>query len=199
MKTTSERFLDLRRYPEIWRLTVSEETVFSMLTHDFEFCPVIRKILEKSYPSKSQTRLLLSAKYLDTTRRIFPGYYSDRERIVVMLNRYLLSRNIREFIKWLPYFEDRKSAHIVRLMIGVFYLDRYLDNLYDKNLLSLTIMHLQKAFRGFKTQEGKTACGGLIAFAHYMNNEFQDSMSVLHDEDSEFNEKFLTLLKKEIA
>lgn len=197
-----KKILDDRYCPQIWTLPLNETTVFSTLAYVFKFNYVIERILQKFFGPEDRKRLLLSEKYLQLSRHIFPGYYSDRERIIVMLNRYQLTGDLEGFVKWLPFHKDKGNFHLVNLMLGLFFLDQYLNNLRREELLSISLSHLVKGQSRFKTIEAKLAFNTLIAFARYMNQDFQGSkLHIVNElnEDQEFQEKFLQLVDKEAA
>lgn len=94
-----------------------------MLGHCFPFNRTIKRILGRFYHPNTCKELLVSSRYLYESRRVFHAYYSDRERIIVQLNRYLERGDIEQFIKWLPFYEQKSHLHLIHLIIGVFFLD----------------------------------------------------------------------------
>lgn len=192
----NERLKDEWRCPQIWRFPLNEENVFSMLAHCFPFNYVLVRILTRFFPVNHSQNLLLSSKYLYESKHIFAGYYSDRERIVVMLNRYRVSENLDEFISWLPFFERKGSLHLIHLMIGVFFLDQYLSDLGNRTLLLVAISHLEKGKGRFRTYQAHLAFSSLIAFGHYMNQEFEDSLDYLEKDKDELHTNFGELIRR---
>lgn len=197
VKSAKERLIDERLCPSMWKMPINEQTVFSMLAYSFPFNHVILQILRKFFDLSGQTQLLVSSKYLYYSQNVFPGYYSDREKIVMILNRYRSSGDLQDFVKWLPFYADKSSGHLLHLMIGVFYLDQYLTNLKKINYLYISLDHLSKGQKDFENLESRLAFNGLIAFAHYMNQQFEISEDYLQKEnEGEFQRKFLRLIKK---
>lgn len=202
IKEKRERFLDEQFTPQIWRMPLNETNVFSMLAYIFPFNMVIKKILQKFFRMEDRRNLKLSSSYLQVTQNIFPGYYSDRERIIVMLNRYRVTGDLENFVKWLPFHSDKTSVHLIHLMVGLFFLDQYLNNLSKDEFLIISLSHFQKGQRNFQTIEARLAFHTLIAFAHYMNRDFQVSrLRIVEDltDDEEFQGKFLRLVEQEAA
>lgn len=196
-KFRTDKMRDEWLSPQIWKMPLTEANVFGMLAYTFPFNHVILKILQRFYKKMGAKKLLLSSRYLFESHKIFPGYYSDRERIVVMLNRYRSNGNIEEFVKWLPFNQDQSFSHLIHLMIGVFFLDQYLSQLNNQKLLTIAISHMEKGKGKFKSVEAHLAFSSLIAFGHYMNKEFENSMEYLdHQDTDELQDKFGSLLKK---
>lgn len=194
--------LDERYNPCLWQMPLTETNVFSMLAYVFPFNGVIQKILQKYFRREDRRKLMVSSYYLHATQRINPAYYSDRERMIVMLNRYRVTGDLDSFIRWLPFHEDRGSAHLIHMMIGVFFLDHYILNLHRTEVLLIALDHLQRGRKRFVTAEAHLAFNSLIAFAHYMNHEFSVSRTFVANElknDEEFQERFLELIDKEAA
>lgn len=192
-----KRFQEEWRCPDIWKFSLTEENVFALLGHCFPFNHVIKKIICRFYKKTDSKQLLVSRRYLYETRKAFPAYYSDRERIVVQLNKYLMTGDLEQFVHWLPFYEEGKSAHLINLMIGVFFLDRYLENLEKESLLKIALVHLERGQASYRSPEAHLAFTSLIAFGYYMNKDFEHSLEYLdHAELNEFHRDFDQLVRK---
>lgn len=186
--------------PEIWKFSLTEENVFALLGHCFPFNHVIKKIIGRFYNKCDSKNLLVSRRYLYETRKTFPAYYSDRERIVVQLNKYLMTGDLEQFVQWLPFYSEQKCSHLIHLMIGVFFLDRYLENLENESLLKISLTHLERGQTSFRSTEAHLAFTSLIAFGHYMNQDFDHSLEYLDRSDiNDFHRNFDGLIRKVAA
>jgi hypothetical protein len=195
-----KRINDEWKCPKIWKFSLTEENVFALLGHCFPFNHVIKNIICRFYQKCNSKSLLVSSKYLYEARKTLPSYYSDRERIVVQLNKYLITGNLDQFVQWLPFYSEKKCSHLIHLMIGVFFLDRYLENLENDSLLKISITHLERGKSSFSTAEAHLVFTSLIAFAHYMNREFEHSLKYLdRSEINEFHRDFGGLIRKVAA
>ncbi len=176
------RLKERRSYRENSRFKqfkVTEESVFIMLAHEISFTPSLQRLLLRFFPESDSSELCQGGNSLTRARNIFPGYYSDRERIVVMLNQYRISGDFQEFVDWLPFYEERESKKMLHLLLGIFLLDEYLLHLNNSNILELSIVHLERAQCTFQTMQANLAYSSLLAFAYYMDQNFEKSSMTL--------------------
>lgn len=196
-KHRREALLDARYCPAIWTFPLNEQNVFTTLAYSFPFNHIIIRILRQFYSHTGPSELLLSSRYLYLTRKVIPSYYSEREQIVVMLNRYLINQDMDEFMRWLPFNQSRRFNHLIDLMLGVFALDVYLQDLQKIEYLHLALRHLVKGRGRFVSKRAKLAFTSLIAFCHYMNKDFHESMGCLEFKlQDDFQQKFNELIVK---
>lgn len=201
-KRERNRLKDDRLHPEIWKRELNENSLFSMLAHMVPINSTIKKVLVRYYPRVESKGLLLSAIYLKATYDIFPAYYSDRERLIVMLNRARHLDDLDQLVEWSDYHNNEFGGHYLHLMIGIYYLDRFVNDLSSKYCLKMALHNLLMAKKDFKTQEAHLAFNGLLALAHYLNQDFEESSNVVKlnlSSDHEFQERFLKLIEKEAA
>ncbi len=183
--------------PKLHEKEISEETVFGFLAYGCKFHHVINKIFQKYISENHGSTLQVSNVYLYFTRKIFPGYYSDRERMVAMLNRYKQNENFEDFLSWTDYFSSSRYGQYIHLMIGVFILDIYLQNLKNFQRLNLAIIHLEKAQKSFKLEGSKLAFNTLLAFCYYLREDFDSSVRLLNvNEEKRFHQDFVELIRK---
>lgn len=200
MKTAREakdRVLDQIYFPEINRMKVFEESIFAMLAYRFPLNPVISRNKQRFISDEHLKELILSPRYLNDNKKTYPRYYSERERIVVIINRFCGSGNINEFIIWIQFQTDKSTFHYIHLMIGVIFLDHYLDRPFRRDeSLDISIRYLEKASFNFSSEESKLTINSLLAFGHYMNREFVKSAAYLKIKNTEFEVGFMELINK---
>lgn len=192
-----QRQQDEWRCPEIWKFTLNEKNVFAMLGHCLPLNLVLKKIITRFYKRADSRQLLVSSRYLFEARNVFPAYYSDRERLVVQLNKFQQNQRIDDLLHWLPFYEDRSKLHLIHLTLGVLILNEYLSRLDEERLLVSALHHLEQAKSQYETPEGHLAFTSLIAFGHYMHQDFEGSLLYLDRiETNEFHQKFDELIRK---
>ncbi|MBA2404588.1 MAG: hypothetical protein H0V66_07445 [Bdellovibrionales bacterium] len=196
-RAAKNRIIDDIYCPRIHEFKIDEQSIFAMLAYHFPLHPVIKNILQRFIDQDYKKALSLSPRYLYETQNIFPGYYSDRERIVAMMNRFKATRDINEFIEWVQFQTNEATFHYLHFLIGIILLDHYLENDCTKNeCLDISIHHLEKAAIKFVRDDSKKTSNGLIAFGHYLNRDFERSASYLQDRNNEFQNNFVELIKK---
>jgi hypothetical protein len=183
------RILDRVVNPNLAFRDLTEETYFAALADNFPLHRVLRKILNRYIESETGKELRATSKYLYVTRNIFPGYYSDKERIIALLNRYRSKVNLFEVIEWSEFQTDPETFHYIHFLVGLIAFDNYLE-FYEEgrstkpHCLEVAIHHLQKAKSGFRHSSAVLATNGVLAFAHYMNQDFSASLKEgQHDTD----------------
>lgn len=192
-----ERQLNEWRCPEIWRFTLNETNVFAMLGHCFPLNRTLKRIITRFFKRADSRQLLISSRYLYEARHVFPAYYSDRERLVVQLNKFQQNSDLDELVNWLPFYHEAGKLHLVHLMIGVLFLNEYLSHLHRKPLLESALYHLKKARYNYETHDGHLAFTSLIAFGHYMHQDFETSLTYLDQAETDvFHQKFDELIRK---
>jgi hypothetical protein len=196
-KQRREEVLDERLTPAIWKFPLNERNVFKMLAYTFPINETITKILQRFFTPEGHRTLLLSSRYLFESKKISPFYYSDRERIVVMLNRLRATEDYHEFVNWLSFQKTKQNQHLLFLIGGVIFLDQYLDNLDSEHLLNTAIKYLYKAHHRHESEESSMAYSSLMAFCLYMKQDFKGSISYLKNrKENDFQAQFSELLLK---
>lgn len=183
-------------FPRIWEFPVTEETVFSLLAYLFPFNHLIVRILREAIPSDFKGELLLRRKVY--CKNLFPGYYSDHERLVIVMNRYREDHDVEDVINWLGYYgKEETPSRYWNLIIGLIFLDLYLKDLRQGNLLTRAIKHLGMVDAWVENEDSKYATGSLLAFCYYMNQDFDESLICLKtSEPLAFHHNFGNLIKK---
>ena len=196
-RDAKDHILDQIYFPEINRMKVFEGSIFAMLAYRFPLNPVISRIIQRFISDEHLKELILSPRYLHDNKKTYPRYYSERERIVVIMNRFCVSGNINEFISWIQFQTDKSTFHYIHLMIGVNFLDHYLDRPFRRDeSLDISIRYLEKASLNFSSEESKLTINSLLAFGHYMNRDFVKSAGYLKIKNSEFEVGFMELINK---
>lgn len=162
-KSRVEDIKNERLFSEIWKYPVEEDNIFSMFAHDFSLHPTLNRVLLKFYPKKLCDEVILGSQ----RNSLFPGYYSDRERIVVMLGRYRASGNLEDFINWIPYYEEREAIQLLHLSLGIIGLNECLS-FSDTDLLKISIFYLEKSRSELSSDDATLAHSALMSFSHHM-------------------------------
>ncbi len=118
--------IDESLYPQLWRYELSEDTVFPLIAYRFPLHRVLSSVMQRFIKHCQVDELTLSSRYLQNTEKIFPAYYSDRERAVVILNRFKNNEKWEELFNWLSFFSERGHHPHMHLMLGVLFLNKYL-------------------------------------------------------------------------
>ncbi len=175
-------------FPKVWNKTLEDEEVFSFIAHSLPLSEVIYEILARYVDDSKRFELSLSSRYLNNTRKIFPGYYSDKERTVVLLNRFKNEkRNWSELFYWVGFLSERKRHPHVHFLLGVLFLDQYINNLGQNIWIEKSISQLIKSQKHITHPECQKALRALLAFAHYMNQDYETSMEELVGEAAQLN------------
>jgi hypothetical protein len=172
-------------FPRLWMKEVSEESVLSLISYHMPLRPVIARLLQKFIDPESKSSLLLSGHFLGKIRSAFPGYYSDKEKTILLLNQFLTEKkNWEASFKWILYLDERKEHPYVHLLLGIALLDQYLHRLDQEIWLTESIKHLERALPYFEMEESKKTLRALLAFGYYMMEEYDASSQVLKEEAS---------------
>ncbi len=197
IRQTFSKFLEERQAPSIWALPIDEENVLKLLGYCFPINPIIKKIIQRFYDSTGHRSLLLSSRFIFSMRNVPPIYFSDRERFVVMLNRFRNNEDKEEFFKWLPLYQKNGQEHLLYLVIAILVLDHYLDNLSSVHLLEFSVKYLNRSFLHLETSQGQLTLSTLLAFCLYMRRDFKSSIICLQARrDNELQAKFGELIRK---
>ena len=195
-KEKRDEYKDRSSFPQIWKRECDEESLFSFIGYNFPLQDVLSKILKKYISIDKKENLLLSNSYLFHTKKIFPGYYSERERIVVILNRFQDSEDFTGLAKWLE-FQSKATKHpFTNLLMGVLFLNEYLLNLSEDIWLHRAIFQLENVRPIIKQENTILTLNALLAFSYYMSNEFHKSVTYLEPQREKFGIEFTNLIKK---
>ncbi len=195
--TGRERLKDQIYFPRINKMKIDEESIYAMLAYCFPLNPVISRILQRFISNTHMKELILSPRYLFSTQKMCPKYYSDRERIVAIMNRYRVQGNIYEFINLVQFQSDKSTFHYIHLLIGIIFLNHYIDgSSYKDECLLISIRHLEKANRNFEREDSKLTTKSLIAFAYYLFRDFERAGTYLNPTNNNLENDFLELIKK---
>jgi hypothetical protein len=193
-KAQKDYLLEKRIFPQIWNFQDDEESVLSFIAYNFFIQDVISKLLKKFISPEKKDNFRLSGEYLGHVDKICPGYYSHRERIVVILNRFNDVKYIDELSYWVEFQSSEQDHPLTDLVLGMLYLNAYLNNLDHEILLHKSILHLSKAEPVIKKEASKNALKAVLAFSYYMSRDFDKSVSYLGKWRG-FEEDFQKLIK----
>ena len=189
-------YKDRSSFPNIWKRECDEESVFSFIGYNFPLQDVLSKLLQNYISIDKKENLRLSNSYLFHTKKIFPGYYSDRERIIVILNRFQNSEDFEELDYWLEFQYPKTSHPSANLLMGVLFLNEYLLNLKEDVWLHRAIFQLENVRPIIKQENTILTLNALLAFSYYMSNEFDKSVIYLEPQREKFGIEFTNLIKK---
>ena len=183
--------------PKLSEIPLTEENVFGMLAHFFPVNHLIIRILKQSVSPVQVKSLLLSWGQVFKLQTVFPAYYTDREKIILLLNHYRFHRDVDKLLEFLYYSEEETQNCYWRLIIGLIFLDLYLDNLHSEYLLERSIYQLGEVDKMVHREDSRKAVGALLAFCYYMQKDFEKSSMCLKTEQPErFHDRFEDLLRK---
>lgn len=169
-------------FPKVWHKSLGDEEVFSFVTYCLPMSEIIYEILSRYIDENKKFELRLSSRYLNKTKNIFPGFYSDRERIIVLLNRFKRDdRNWDELFYWIGFLSKKKGHPYMHFFLGILFLDQYIQKMDQEIWIQKSISQLSKALRHIKHTECRKALGALLAFAHYLDNDFDTSMKIVKE------------------
>ena len=191
-----DEYIDRSSFPKIWERECDEESVFSYIGYNFPLQDVLSKLLQQFIMPDKKEDLRLGGSYLFHTKKIFPGYYSDRERIIVILNRFKDSGNFEELNYWLEFQSSQKNHPFSNLLLGVLFLNEYLLNLSEDVWLHKAIFQLEKVKPSLKNELSTQTLYAVLAFSYYMSNEFDKSITYLEPRKEQFGIDFTNLIKK---
>lgn len=191
---------DAREFPTLWQYQLSEDTVFPLIAYRFPLHRVLERLLQKFIKNQQSCELLLSSRYLYETNKIHPGYYSDRERAVVILNRFDNNQKWEELFYWLSFFSERGHHPHMHLMLGILFLDKYLNSTHQEIWLTQSIHHLRRVENWVEREDSQKALNAIQALAHYLNRDFDRAMGYLGiRKQKTFEEDFAELMDKMAA
>jgi hypothetical protein len=191
-----DEYKDRSSFPQIWKRECDEESIFSFIAYNFPLQDVLSKLLQQFITPDKKEDLRLGGSYLFHTKKIFPGYYSDRERIIVILNRFKDSEDFTELDYWLEFQSPQKTHPYANLLMGVLFLNEYLLNLKEDVWLHRAIFQLEKVKPTLKNENATLTLNAVLAFSYYMTNEFDKSITYLEPSKEEFEKGFKDLIKK---
>lgn len=179
-------------------MNLTEETVFSMLAYFFPVDHLILKIIRQSLGEEADKSLLLSWKQIHQMKHVFTGYYSDREKVILMLNHYVHCQDLKKVFEVLSYLENQEENRFAKVIIGVILLDAYLGDLKSTGLLDKTVAVFENVRALMSTQKSHTILDSLLAFCFYMKKDFAKSRSLLlvTSEPRTFQAKFRILVSE---
>jgi hypothetical protein len=188
-------------FPQIWQMELNDEAFFSYLAYSFPLDEVLSKLLQKFIGPKKKDFLKLSWSYLEATQKVTPVYYSERERIVVLLNRFKSpDRDWDQLFNWLSFSAPGTQHPYAHLFLGVLFLDHYLRHLDQEAWLIKATSHLKLVERTLELEECIHASRALLAFSFYLKREYASSLSFLDDrQENGFDEEFRGLIQKQAS
>lgn len=158
-----------RDFPQVWKIKLTDQEVFSFFYYVYPVHPVIRKVLENtSSVRSSECRIPLSVKYIWKAKGIFPGYYSDNERLIIMIAKYIWDQQIDEFDSWLKFFSNTSDQRIVQFLLGIIALNDYLKSGSGESLLLSAQFHFSRAS---KSDPDNRTFKAMFYFSSYMRQE----------------------------
>lgn len=191
---------DEKEFPQLWNFNLSEETVFALIAFDFPLHRVIMNLLQRFVRPGLEHELRLSSRYLCNTEKICPAYYSDRERAVVILNRFQSSNEWETLFRWMSCFSERGYHPHMHLMLGILFLNKYLSHMHQDIWLIEAIHHLRRAEAWVKNPDCQKALSAVQALAWYLRRDFEKALSYLGVRQKKtFEEEFSDLIDKMAA
>jgi len=182
-KSSKEARLEEMHFPRLWRREISEESVFALLSYHMPLRPVLIKLMQKFIDEEKKNELLLSLHFQGRTRGVFPGYYSDKEKTLLLMNQFLDERKKWEGpLRWISYLDERREHPFVHLILGVALLDQYLLRLHQEIWLKEGLKHLKIALDYMERDESRKAIKALLSFGYYMKEEYEASAQFLGTE-----------------
>lgn len=184
-------------YPKLSDMPLTEESFFSTLAHFFPVNHLIIRIMRDSISQSTAKDLLLNWGQVWEYQSVFPGYYSDREKIILLLNHYRFKKDKEKLLELLHYSDEETHNHFWRLIIGLIFLDMYLQDLKSEYLLDRSIFQLGEADLIVEREDSHQTLGALLAFCYYMKKDFSKSMICLKTDNPEvFHNKFGELIRR---
>jgi hypothetical protein len=189
--------LDAREFPQLWHLHLSEDNVFPLIAYDFPLHRVLTNLLQRFIKPGAEHELRLSSRYLINTRKVCPAYYSDRERAVVILNRFQNNQEWEELFHWVSFFSERGYYPHMHFMLGVIFLDKYLHQTHQDIWLKQSIHHLRKVENWVEREDSRKALSSVQALAFYLNRDFDRALGYLGvRKQKTFEEDFAELMDR---
>lgn len=185
-------------FPQVWNLNLCEESVFSFIAHDMPMEKVLEKLVRKFIGPEKAVDLKLSWRYLFNTHKNFPGYFSDREKTVVIFNRFRTQdRDWSQLFYWVSFLSEEKDHPYTHLLLSVMFLDQYINHLHQEIWLEQSLKHLHMIETAFSLPESKRAIEALLAFGYYMQRDFNRSLLYISaNKEEDFEHEFEGLIKK---
>ncbi len=182
-KSSKEARLEEMHFPRLWRREISEESVFALISYHMPLRPVLIKLMQKFIDEEKKNELLLSLHFQGRTRGVFPGYYSDKEKTLLLMNQFLDERKKWEGpLRWISNLDERREHPFVHLILGVALLDQYLLRLHQEIWLKEGLKHLKIALDYMERDESRKAIKALLSFGYYMKEEYEASAQFLGTE-----------------
>lgn len=177
-------------------LTLTEESVFSMLAHFFPLNHLLVKILQQCVSETVGKTILLSWKQVHLIDRTFPGYFSDKEKIIVLLNHYRFYNETGKLCELISHSSEEKEHRFWKLIFGFIFLDLYLNDLKSQTILEKAIDQLSKVQSLLIMKESQSIVSAVLAFCYYMQSDFKKSEQCLDiQEPEELHIRFKALVK----
>lgn len=171
-------YLKEREFPHIWKAKWDLDQLLSMILKDISLHRALsRVILESFRPLKSNSCTLnLSQKYLHNTKNILPSYYSDRERIIVIINRYNSESFDENLIYWSNFFCKKDSSTEIQLVLGILLLDHSLKKDLNREKIKDSISYIESANSRRQPIKYKHLNSAILAFAYYLIDDLEKSL-----------------------
>lgn len=177
-------------------LSLTEESVFSMLAHFFPLNHLVIRILKQCVSETDGKTILLSWKQIHFLDRTFPGYFSDKEKIIVLLNHYRFYNDTGKICDLISHSSHEKEHRYWKLIFGFIFLDLYLSNLNSTTMLDKAIDQLSKVQPLLIMKESRSVVSAVLAFCYYMQSEFKKSEQCLNiQEPEDLHIRFKALVK----
>ncbi len=196
-KLARREIIDRSLFPQLWKYQITEDSVFPLIAYGFPLHRVLKTLLQRFIKHEQVDDLILSSQYLYNTEKICPAYYSDRERSVVILNRFNNNNKWEELFNWISFFSERGHHPHMHLMLGIMFLNKYLHCTHQDVWLKQSIHHLLRVENWVEREDTRKALSSVQALAHYLNRDFDKAMGYLGiGKKKTFEEDFAELIDK---
>lgn len=190
-------FQDAENFPQIWSLQISEENIFPLIAYGFPLHRILAHLLQRFIKPFGHDELNLSTRYLNQTQNICPAYYSDRERAIVILNKFRNNEEWEKLFHWLSFFPEEGYHPHMHLMLGIIFLDKFISKTDQVIWLKESIHHLKAAENWVESENTKKALSAIQALACYLDKDFDKAMGYLGVRKKKtFEEEFAELMDK---
>jgi hypothetical protein len=129
---------------------------------------ILKNFLGNYVLKEESISLKLNTKLSYRVEKIFPGYLSDRERLVVILNQFQKNQDREKLIYWTDFFDGRKTDYTVHYFLGLMSLNEFLKDVGHRHWLLKSISHFKMAHEKVTIE--------CLAFTHYLNRDYGNSL-----------------------
>jgi hypothetical protein len=189
-------FHERRLYPAIWALPINPESILGLTYQVLPEYSVLSRLMRSYVKKEEGSSLLLCLGYVHRTKRVPLGYFSERERLVVTLNRYRYFRDPEDLMKG-AQMEDQSTSWtpLWHMVNGLVLLHEFTRSLSAAGELKKAIAHLSIADREIGHPALRQVLAAVLSFSHYMNKDFDQSFKSLRlVQDEALERKFESLM-----